>query len=66
MSRNLMAACDMLDVEHRVTLDSDGCFAIHKKTGKKMKILREGKSFLMDFKMKPKSSPGNGLGRRTP
>ena len=67
VSRNLMAACDLLDTGHRVTLDNDGCFAIHKKTHKKIPIKRVGKSFLMDFQLKPRSnqkSSGNGTGRR--
>ena len=63
VSRNLMAACDLLDAGHRVTLDNDGCFAVHKKTHKKIPIKRVGKSFLMDFTLKTKRS-GNEGGRR--
>ena len=64
VSRNLMAACDMLDAGHRVNLDNDGCYAVHKKTHKKIPVQRVGKSFLMDFKLKAPPMPGNGVGRR--
>ena len=65
VSRNLIASCDMFDAGHRVVLDNDGCFAVHKKTHKRIPIKRVGKSFLMQFALKtPKVSSGNGDGKR--
>ena len=72
VSRNLLSAFDLLETKHRVILDSDGCFAMHKPTGRKLKIVQEGKGFRMDFKLKAASSSSssshpNGFGgRRAP
>ena len=66
VSRSLLAAHDLLATGHQVVLDDDpeiGCYAVHKKTGKRIEIKHQGKGFLVDFEIKQKP-PLNGVGRR--
>jgi hypothetical protein len=53
VSKGLISVSEMIDCGHRVVFDSDGCYAVHKKTGKTTTFKRRNKVFEIDVDVVP-------------
>ena len=53
ISRNLLAAQDLLDMGHAIWLDNDGSYMVHKATGLKTNIVHRNRIFEMDLEVVP-------------
>ena len=51
ISRNLLAAQDLLDMGHAIHLDNAGCYMEHKETGVRTPIEQRNRVFEMDLQV---------------
>ena len=63
ITKNLMAASDLVDSGHKIVLDDQDCYIEHKASGKITPIYRRHRVFEADFKLATPDllgSPGSG------
>ena len=60
VSKNLLAMADLVDTGHRVIFDSDGSYAVHKQTKKRLNFTRRRNVFEADFEVLPFSMAPKG------